>query len=169
MTAGEVVIAFRQSVGFFTDRSVDRWQNDWNGTNLPQLAGETTKQYEAAKVLADAVRKVLNPAKGKLTLTGFSKGGGQASYAAAAQDTVVTFNGARNRDANSGVSKNQTNVIVRGDAVSDPNARGQLGPGRLPGEYISVNSTEPGRGLDKVVEHSLSGVLGGLFDAKQGG
>lgn len=167
--SGEVVIAYRASVDLSSDRTTDRWQDDWNKTNFPQVSGQLTDQYSAGAKFADAVRSYLKPAPGMLTLVGHSKGGGQASYAADPTDKVVTFNGARNAAANSGLSRRQTNVIVVGDNVGDPSVVFPGGTGSLPGQYVSVKSTEPNTGPtsiagNKITEHSLSGILGGLFD-----
>ena len=70
---GEVVIAFRESVDHDSDHSTERWKNDWDKTNFPEVAGQTTAQYLAAAALTLAVKTVLKP--NVLTVTGFSKGG----------------------------------------------------------------------------------------------
>lgn len=157
---GQVVVAFRSSVARSSDPKTKRWKDDWERTNYPELDGRTTDQYIAASVLARSVKTFLKP--DSLVLTGFSKGGGQASYAGAIADRVITFDGARNPDSIGGGNSKQINVVVPGDPVGDPGANLPAGVGSLPGIYLSIRSTTG-------ETHSIDGILGGLQSAARGG
>lgn len=166
---GEVVVAYPPSTALLSNPLSQDWKNDWGKTNLPQLAGPTTAQYEAAMKLAEATRSKYGNAP--LTLTGFSKGGGQASYAGSLSDKVVTFSAARNPDAVGGYNRNQTNVIVPGDSIGDPHGTLPAGVGSLPGTTVAVSSSEPRLVKDIKLgteKHAIDGMLGGLLDAAGG-
>lgn len=154
---GEVVIAFRESVDHDSDHSTERWKNDWDKTNFPEVAGQTTAQYLAAAALTLAVKTVLKP--NVLTVTGFSKGGGQASYSGKYANRIVTFDAARNHDADNGLNnarnEHQINVIVPGDKVGDPRSLVTYGVGQLPGLYASAQSSNSNT-------HSIDGIIGWL-------
>jgi hypothetical protein len=162
---GEVVIAYPPSAPLANPFS-ENWSKDW-GTNVSEGMSATLPQYEAAMKLAEATRTKFGNVQ--LTLTGFSKGGGQASYAGSVADKVVTFNGARNPDSFGGYNRNQTNVIVPGDWVGDPS--GPFGIGSLPGRTFTVESSEPWLVRDLKLgteKHDIDGILGGLLDAAGG-
>lgn len=164
-------MAFRASGSLLDSPFSARFQNDWINTNLPELVGKTTTQYVAASALAF----VVNSFSSSVTLVGFSKGGGQASFAASPADRVITFGAARNKDSNRGLSQNQTNVVV----ANDPVGVGWAGLGQLPGKTVSVHSGEPS--IVPVLDiqtpvnipfveggfatHSMNGIKLGLFEA----
>jgi filamentous hemagglutinin family protein len=176
---GEIVVAFRSSTNPITidtlKSSTHRYDAamDWLGANIPALTGKTPIQYGGAEIVAEAVRKATS--SGQITLVGFSKGGGQASYAASAGDKVVTFDAARNPDADRGRSLNQTNVIVANDPIGDPG--GLFGRGSLPGQMVTVEPVSPAIVGDYQITanlpfiqggnftHSISGIAVGLFQA----
>ncbi len=113
--AGTLTIAFRGSLltdrtkkGRFSTFGGATWRRnyrDWAATNLKQTAGFLPRQYlEAAELVRDIM--LAQPAGTNLILTGHSKGGGAALYAAASvciepevrahigSLRVITFNGA---------------------------------------------------------------------------
>lgn len=154
---GNLVVAFRGSM--MGDRDPDRkpFSNlggkimrrnyrDWVATNLKQVTGFLPRQYvEAAELLLEQIR--LHPEAKHVYVTGHSKGGGAAEYAAVnawlSRDdgdlppvTTVTFNAAVVRERNwrrlyrthseesvrnlrGGDAPSVTAVFVRGDPVSD--------------------------------------------------
>ena len=154
---GVLVVAFRGSM--LGDRDPDRkpFSNlggkvmrrnyrDWVATNLKQVTGFLPRQYiEAAELLLEQIR--LHPDATRVYVTGHSKGGGAAEYAAInawlSRDrpglppiTTVTFNAAVVRERNwrrlyrthsdesvnslrGGDAPSVTAVFIQGDPVSD--------------------------------------------------
>jgi hypothetical protein len=98
--ANALILAFRGSISLtaFTPNSID----DWIYTNLLQHLGERPLQYDAAQDVADQIKTLWNAGvfKGKcgsaqplFFLTGHSKGGGEAQYAAVPEQLgAVVFN-----------------------------------------------------------------------------
>jgi hypothetical protein len=168
-TIGEIAIVYRGTDGI----------NDWKGwkTNFDAWRGKVPAQYTYGLTFAQNVKK-LYP-KAPVTAAGHSKGGGQATYAS--QQTpginkVVTINSARPPFAdrpNSSVT--QTNVIVPGEVLGDPDSGLPIG-GLLPGIYVGVRLitdlptvTKAGALGDAISAakgvydaHSVEAVLGGL-------
>jgi hypothetical protein len=168
-TIGEIAIIYRGTEGL----------NDWKGwkTNFDAWRGKVPAQYEYALTFAQDVKKLYPHVR--VTAAGHSKGGGQATYAS--QQTlgiykVVTINSARPPFAdhpNRRVA--QTNVIVPGEVIGDPNSGLPLG-GLLPGKYLGVKlSTDRptvmkagmlGDALNAAKDvydaHSVEAVIGGV-------
>ena len=170
----EVVVVFPGSVSA-TDTGSRNYLNDWLFTNAAELAGSPSAEYSAASAFAEFVHSYY-PVATNFTFVGFSKGGGEASYAAGSSDMAVTFDAARNPDADAYGAGRQVNVVVPDDIVGDPASA--FGKGQLPGAYVYVPTTEPsvlpnilglGGELSKLplvtATHSMDGILGGLFSA----
>jgi hypothetical protein len=90
-----LILAFRGSLSIVPPlgdlTSFFDWVNDWLGTNVLMHLGPRPAQYEFAQDTADDVERlwslgafdqICGPGRPKLVLTGHSKGGGQAQYAA---------------------------------------------------------------------------------------
>lgn len=119
---GNLVVAFRGSMlgdrnpkhpfSNLGGRNVRRNYRDWVATNLKQTTGFLPRQYvEAAELVAECLRT--HPVDKYVLVTGHSKGGGAATYAAVAarladgvlaeqaeRMRVVTFNAAVVREQN---------------------------------------------------------------------
>jgi len=151
-TIGEIAIIYRGTDGL----------NDWKGwkTNFEAWRGKIPAQYDHALTFAQRVMK-LYP-KVPVTAAGHSKGGGQATYAA--QQTlgihkVITTNSARPPFVDQPNRRvTQTNVIVPGELIGDPNSGLPIG-GLLPGIYVGVRLTTDRPTLIK------AGVLGDAISA----
>jgi hypothetical protein len=93
-----LILAFRGSISLTSLN--DGGVHDWYYTNFLQHLGERPLQYEAAEDMAQLLQRELNDYRGicgsglpKLVLTGHSKGGGQAQYAAVKRRLeAVVFN-----------------------------------------------------------------------------
>ena len=154
-TIGEIAIVYRGTDGI----------NDWKGwkTNFDAWRGKVPAQYTYGLTFAQNVKK-LYP-KAPVTAAGHSKGGGQATYAS--QQTpginkVVTINSARPPFAdrpNSSVT--QTNVIVPGEVLGDPDSGLPIG-GLLPGIYVGV------RLITDLPTVTKAGALGDAISAAKG-
>ena len=151
-TIGEIAIIYRGTEGL----------NDWKGwkTNFDAWRGQVPAQYEYALTFAQGVKK-LYP-KVPVTAAGHSKGGGQATYAS--QQTlgihkVITINSARPPFVDQPNRRvTQTNVIVPGEVIGDPNSGLPIG-GLLPGKYVGVKLATDRPTLVK------AGVLGDAISA----
>jgi hypothetical protein len=154
-TVGEIAIVYRGTEGL----------NDWKGwkTNFDAWSGKVPAQYDYALIFAQRVKK-LYP-KVSVTAAGHSKGGGQATYAA--QQTlgihkVITINSARPPFVDQPNRRvTQTNVIVPGEVIGDPNSGLPIG-GLLPGKYVGVKLTTDRPTLMK------AGVLGDVINGVKG-
>jgi hypothetical protein len=130
---GEITIAYRGT----TDT------RDWIA-NTQASTGIVPAQYEYAAALATLVKTQYSAAP-SITVTGHSKGGGEATYAAqqtAGITKVIAFNPASPGILSSATRQGteQINVIVPGDTVGNPKP-GIIGLGHLPGKLYKVEST----------------------------
>jgi len=164
----EIVISFRGSLPPAPNAaSVKDWATNIGARFLPADGQIRPIQYEAALTYANTVRQMAqrNYPGYKITLTGHSEGGGEASYAGnrLGLDTY-TFNSARNAfstEQGSGSSSRQVNVYTIGDFVGDPDVSKLAGKGLLPGVNVFVGPTG---GLDLPLgqRHSIENVEAGI-------
>lgn len=189
---GAVVIAFRGSM--LADRDPDRkpFSNlggkvvrrnyrDWVATNLKQVAGFLPRQYlEAAEVVREQIR--LHPDATRIYVTGHSKGGGAAEYAAVdawlalgaksegqPRIVAVTFNAAVVRERNwrrlyrthsaeavrklrEGRAPDSVAVVMRDDPVSKIAARERE-------DFTRIVELEPSRQLSAGEQHGIDVVI----------
>lgn len=123
-------------------------------------------QYQAASSLASVVKGTLG-LNHSLTLTGYSLGGGLASYAANDNGikNVMTFNPARNYLSDGSVNNpSQLNFYSSGELIGDPNKSGLLGSGQLPGQNVMTNSNVTNGNIadDLLAAHSIDNIIGSL-------
>ena len=151
-TIGEIAIIYRGTEGL----------NDWKGwkTNFDAWRGKVPAQYDYALTFAQRVKQLYPNVP--VTAAGHSKGGGQATYAsqhALGIRKVITINSARPPFADHPNGRvTQTNVIVPGEVIGDPNSGLPIG-GLLPGKYVGVKLTTDRPTLMK------AGVLGDAINA----
>ncbi|MEY9750159.1 hypothetical protein ABIF65_009533 [Bradyrhizobium japonicum] len=163
----ELTIAYRET------RGLAGWEAD-----IEAAAGRVPAQYNFAAKLATLV-KTQYPKASAITATGYSLGGGLATYAAQQSPgitKVLTFNSARPPIVSPATAGRvtQINIVVPGELVGDPNTKSDVGLGSLPGKTYSVRSTTettagalaPSQLKSIVTTHKLEGVIGGLEAVK---
>ncbi|MCK1481004.1 DUF2974 domain-containing protein [Bradyrhizobium sp. 197] len=164
---GELTIAYRETKGLL----------GW-ATDVEAGVGKVPGQYHFAAALATLV-KTQYPKAPSITATGYSLGGGLATYASQHSPgitKVLTFNSARPPIVSSATAGHvtQINIAVPGELVGDPNTKSDVGLGSLPGKTYSIRSTTetaagtlpPSQLKSIVTTHKLEGVIGGLEAVK---
>jgi len=129
----ELVISYQGTKGWLDAKGI--------ATDVEAQAGEVPAQYLYAKQLALLIKKS-NPTT-PLTVTGHSKGGGEATYVGEhvpGVTKVVTFNAAGPPFLAGKTNAGQINVAVPGELIGDPNTKSFLGPTQLPGKLYYVHS-----------------------------
>ncbi len=189
---GNLVIAFRGSMlgdrnpqhpfSNLGGKNMRRNYRDWVATNLKQTTGFLPRQYvEAAEVVAERLRS--HPPDKYVLITGHSKGGGAATYAAVAariapevspeqadRMRVVTFNAAvvreqnwrrlfRRREERKGEAPVDTppNSILAFTMADDPVSKIGQDEER---NYVRRVVIEPTGELTPMEQHAISAVIG---------
>lgn len=166
----EIVIAFQGSSASLSLDSLKATYTDWIKTNILAQGQKaiTPRQYDEAVEFVRAVKQKYPDAK--ITVTGHSLGGAQASYAGnvVGVDKIITFNAPLNIFSTipylgkPSTTHTQVNIITAGDKVSDPVTEPVV-------PAFSVNEGKSGQqffltpyGPYKDDPHSIDGVVNAL-------